>query len=215
MINNYHTRDFSSHQKPKNLVLILHGYGADGANLIDLTNFFAKEIQNPVFIIPDAPFQHEYMPEMGRQWFSLKNRDENILLQGAESARKILFNFIQEKLYEYNLTWKDLIFIGFSQGTMMAMYTALKLEEECKAVIGFSGTVVSAEETIASCKSKPPVCMIHGTDDNIVPCTLGKFTVKILKQNGFNAEFHEIPNLTHSIEMHGIEIAKKFIQSLS
>jgi phospholipase/carboxylesterase len=213
MINNYHIRNFA-HQKPKNLVLILHGYGADGANLIDLTDFLGTEIHDPIFIIPDAPFPYEYMPEMGRQWFSLINRDENILLQGAENARKILFQFTKEKLHEYNLTWKDLIFIGFSQGTMMALYTALKLEEQCKAVIGFSGTVVSAEETISSCKSKPPVCMIHGTDDNIVPCTLGKFTVKTLKQNGFNAEFHEIPNLTHSIEMHGIQIAKKFIQSL-
>ena len=57
MIDNYHTRDFS-HQKPQNLVLILHGYGADGANLIDLTSFFVKEIQNPIFIIPDAPFPY-------------------------------------------------------------------------------------------------------------------------------------------------------------
>lgn len=213
MIQNFHIRDFSN-KKPQNIVLILHGYGANGENLIDLADLFSEDIPNPIFIIPDAPFPHEYMPEIGRQWFSLMNRDEKILLQGAEVARVILSEFIKSQLQEYNLSYKNLILIGFSQGAMISLYTALKFEEQCKAVIGFSGTMISAEEIITSCKTKPPVCMIHGNQDTVVPCSLGKFTVKTLKQNGVNAEFHEIPNLGHSIEMHGIKIAKNFLHSL-
>ncbi len=213
MITNYHTRDHSN-GNPQNIVIILHGYGSDGANLLDLSDIFAPFFQNPVFIAPDAPFPYEYVPDMGRQWFSLLDRNEEVLLEGAEIARKILLQFIDIKLKEYNLKNHNLTFIGFSQGTMIALYTALKLEEKCRAVVGFSGTIVSAEETISSCKSKPPICMIHGSDDDVVPCTLGKFTAKILKENKISTEFYEIPNLGHSIEMQGIKHAQKFLKTV-
>lgn len=213
MITNYHIRDFSN-GKPQTIVFILHGYGADGENLIDLADSFASSIQNAMFIAPDAPFPYEYMPDMGRQWFSLLNRDEDVLLYGAETARTILVQFIEGFLVKYSVSWADVVFVGFSQGTMMSLYTALKLEEQCRAVLGFSGTIVSAEDTIASCKSKPPVCMIHGSHDGIVPCTLGKFTAKMLKNNGFNSEFYEIPNLEHSINVDGIKIAKEFLTKI-
>lgn len=213
MINKHHTRDFSSN-KPEHLVLVLHGYGADGENLIDLTDLFSSSIPNAVFIVPNAPFPYEYSPDIGRQWFSLLNRDESALLEGAEIARHILLSFIDEKLKEYNLSYKDLIFIGFSQGTMMALYTGLKLAEQCRAIVGFSGTIVSAEDTIMNCKSKPPVCMVHGNVDSVVPCTLGKFTAKLLSSNGFKAEYHEINGLSHSIDIDGIKHARAFLENL-
>lgn len=213
MINNHHIRDFSQ-GKPSNIIFILHGYGADGANLLDLPDFLAPHIQAPVFIIPDAPFPHEYAPQMGRQWFSLMNRDEDILLEGAEIAHNIFIKFINEQLAKYGLTYSDTILVGFSQGTMMSLYTGLKLQTKCKGIVGFSGTIVSAEETIATHNSKPKICLIHGSDDDIVPCTLGKFTAKTLKNNGFDATFHEIPNLPHSIDMQGIKHAQQFLQSL-
>ncbi len=213
MIANHHIRDFSN-GKPKTLAFILHGYGADAENLVDLADVFAPSIQNCMFIAPDAPFPYEYAPQMGRQWFSLLNRDENILIQGAEIAQKILVQFIEDFLEKYHLTWNDVIFIGFSQGTMMSLYTALKLEIQCKAVIGFSGTIVSAEDTISTCKTKPPVCLIHGNKDAIVPCTLGKFTAKVLKQNGFDVAFHEIDDLEHSINLDGIKLSKIFLEGI-
>ena len=213
MIVNHHIRDFSN-GKPKTLAFILHGYGADGENLVDLADIFSQSVQNCIFVVPNAPFPYEYAPTMGRQWFSLLNRDENILMQGAETARKILLEFIEKLLEKYKLSWSDVIFIGFSQGTMMSLYTALKLEVQCKAVIGFSGTIVSAEDTVATCKTKPPVCLVHGGKDAVVPCALGKFTAKLLKQNGFDVYFHEIEGLEHSINLDSIRIAKEFLEGL-
>jgi phospholipase/carboxylesterase len=213
MITNHHTRDFSN-GKPKNLAIILHGYGADGENLVDLADFFAPHIESPTFIVPDAPFPHEYAPNFGRQWFSLMNRDEAVLMQGATIAYEILTKFIEEKLEEYGLGFQNLILIGFSQGTMMSLFAGLKISEQCRGIIGFSGTIVSAEDTISTCKSKPPVCLIHGIDDDVVPCTLGKFTAKVLKSNGFDVQLHEIPNLGHSIEMNGIKHAQNFLKNL-
>ena len=200
MISNHHTRDHSN-GKPQNIVFILHGYGADGENLIDLTNFFAPHIEKPVFIIPDAPFPYEYAPDMGRQWFSLMNRDESVLMENATISYNILQKFIEDKIQEYGLSFKNIILIGFSQGTMMSLFTGLRMQEQCRGIIGFSGTMVSAEDTISTCKSRPPICLIHGSDDDVVPCTLGKFTTKILQNNGFNVEFHQISKLGHSIEM--------------
>lgn len=213
MITNYHIRDFSN-GNPQNIVFILHGYGADGENLIDLAESFSSSLKDSIFIAPDAPFPYEYMPQMGRQWFSLLNRDEDRLLHGAEVARVTLVEFIEFFLQQYGLAWSSVVFIGFSQGTMMSLYTALKLKEKCRAVIGFSGTIVSAEDTIASCCSKPPICLVHGKNDNVVPCVLGKFTAKTLKNNGFNISFHEINNLEHSINAEGIKIVKDFLLHL-
>lgn len=213
MIENFHIKDFE-HGKPKSIVFILHGYGADGTNLLDLVDFFAPCLENPVFIVPDAPFQYEHMPQFGRQWFSLTDRTEHKMLECAEIARKILVNFIEKHLEKYNLSWESVVFIGFSQGCMMSLFTSLKLPQQCKGVLGFSGTMISAEETIASIKSKPKICMIHGRDDEIVECVRGKLTAKTLQNIGVDCQLHELPNLSHSIDMRGIEIGKQFLQNL-
>ena len=213
MIEHFHIKDFSN-GNPENLVFILHGYGADGENLLDLASIFASSLPSSVFICPDAPFPYEFMPQMGRQWFSLADRDELKLLHGAEIARKILVNFIDENLKKYNLSYKNLVLIGFSQGCMMSIYTALKLPQACKGVLGFSGTMVSHQETIATVKSKPKICLVHGIDDEVVPCSLGKFTAKTLKNLEINCTFHELSNLSHSIDERGIEIGKQFLKSL-
>lgn len=213
MISNFHTKDFSE-GRPQTIVFVLHGYGADGANLLDLADAFRTSLPKPVFICPDAPFPHEFMPEYGRQWFSLADRDEQKLISGSETARRILLKFVDEMLAKYGLSYKDSIFTGFSQGCMMALYTALKLPAECRCVVGFSGTIVSTEDTIANAKSKPKICMIHGNEDDIVPCALGKFAAKTLKQTGIACEFHELPNLGHSIDERGINIARNFLRNV-
>jgi len=211
MIDNFHIKDFSN-GKPQTIVFVLHGYGADGENLLDLTQFFASSLKAPVFICPDAPFPYEFMPQMGRQWFALSDRNEEKMLQGAEIARHILVEFIESNLKKFNLEYKDVIFIGFSQGCMMSVYTALKLPQVCKGVLGFSGTMISTDETIASVISKPKVCLVHGSNDQVVQCSLGKFTGKTLKNLGLDCQFHELPNLEHSIDERGIKIGQEFLK---
>ncbi len=216
-MNNFHIRDFSQNspnQKPKTLALILHGYGADGENLVDIADVLQGSLELPIFIIPDAPFGYEYSPNMGRQWFSLMDRDESVLVKGAEVAHKILLNFIDENLEKYGLGYENLVLIGFSQGAMMSMFTGLQLPKQCKAIVSLSGTIVSAENTISNCKTKPPVCIIHGENDDVVPLPLGKFTAKTLKQIGVNVKIHEIANLAHGIDMRCLKIAADFLKSI-
>ncbi len=216
-MQNFHIRDFSQNsptKKPKTLALILHGYGADGENLVDLAEVLHESLELPLFIIPDAPFGYEYAPDMGNQWFSLLDRTESVLVDGAETARKILLNFIDEHLEKYELGYKNLVLIGFSQGAMMSIFTALQLPKSCKAVVSFSGTMVSGEQTIATCKSKPPICIIHGSKDDVVPLSLGKFTAKTLKSIGFSVEMHEIQNLPHAIDLQCVKIAADFLKNL-
>ena len=216
-MQNFHIRDFSQNsptKKPKTLALILHGYGADGENLVDLAEVLHESLEFPLFIIPDAPFGYEYAPDMGNQWFSLLDRTESVLVDGAETARKILLNFIDEHLEKYELGYENLVLIGFSQGAMMSIFTALQLPKSCKAVVSFSGTMVSGEQTIATCKSKPPICIIHGSKDDVVPLSLGKFTAKTLKSIGFSVEMHEIQNLQHAIDLQSVKIAADFLKNL-
>lgn len=216
-MQNFHIRDFSQNsptQKPQTLALILHGYGADGANLVDLAEVLQESLVFPLFVIPDAPFGYEYAPDMGRQWFSLMDRDESVLIEGAEIARKILLDFIDQHLEKHELGYENLVLIGFSQGAMMSLFTALQLPKPCKAVISFSGTMVSAQHTASTCKSKPPVCIIHGSKDDVVPLALGKFTAKTLKSIGFEVQMHEIENLPHAIDLQCVKIAADFLTNL-
>ena len=216
-MQNFHIRDFSQNsptKKPKTLALILHGYGADGENLVDLAEVLHESLEFPLFIIPDAPFGYEYAPDMGNQWFSLLDRTESVLVDGAEIARKILLNFIDEHLAKYELGYENLVLIGFSQGAMMSIFTALQLPKSCKAVVSFSGTMVSGEHTIATCQSKPPICIIHGSKDDVVPLSLGKFTAKTLKSIDFRVEMHEIDNLPHAIDLQCVKIAADFLKNL-
>lgn len=216
-MNNFHIRDFSQTsptKKPQTLALILHGYGADGENLIDISEVLQESLEFPMFIIPDAPFGYEYAPNMGRQWFSLMDRTESVLVEGAGIAREILLNFIDENLAKYGLGYENLVLIGFSQGAMMSMFTGLQLPQKCRAIVSFSGTMVSAEHTIETCKSKPPICIIHGEKDDVVPLTMGKFTAKTLKNIGVDVQIHEIPNLGHSIDMRCLKLASDFLKTV-
>jgi phospholipase/carboxylesterase len=206
-------RDYSN-GNPKNIVFILHGYGADAENLSDLPPYFSQSLESPLFILPDAPFPYENMPHAGRQWFSLNDRSEQNLIEGAENAQKFLLPLIENTLQKYSCSYENLVLMGFSQGAMMSIFMALKLPATCKGVVCFSGTTVSVDEMISSVQSKPPFCVIHGSEDEVVPCGLGKFTAKALKQIGCNVNLHEIRHLGHSINDDCIEIACDFLENL-
>src|SRR5688572_13453454 len=108
-------------------VILLHGLGANGANLLDIGKMMARNFPNTVFISPNAPFEFDMMPGMdGYQWFPLTNWSPKSMLDGANKAAPILNEFIDEVLTKYNLPAEKLALIGFSQGTMMALHTALR-----------------------------------------------------------------------------------------
>ncbi len=203
-----------TNQKPTDLVIFLHGYGSYGKDLINLSQHLEEAFDRPYFIAPNAPFPYEFIGATFPnefQWYSLLDRSDDALMEGSRKAEIILNHFINEKLKELDLTDENLSLIGFSQGTMIALHTALRREKPCKAIIAFSGTMVEPQLLKAEIKSRPKICFIHGTEDSIVPIGLGKIAYTYLVENKVEAEFHKVPALSHSIDFNAIKIARDFI----
>lgn len=197
--------------KAKQLVLILHGWGADGYNLIDLADMFARALPDAHFIAPNAPFVCEVNP-YGFQWFSLMDRQPQHMLAGARKAVDILNEFIDEQLAELGLDNSNLALVGFSQGTMTALHLALRRTPQVAAVVGFSGALVGADVLAKEITARPPICLIHGNMDDVVPYASMAHATDILKANGLSVESHSRPHLGHSIDLEGMAIAAEFLK---
>ena len=205
------TRPPASGKPPKQLFIFLHGLGANGEDLIDLAPFFARAYPDAAFVSPDAPFPCDMAP-FGYQWFSLQDRDPAIVLAGAQKAVPLLDHFIDAQLKLHNVSDDKLVLVGFSQGTMMALYVALRRAHPCAAVIGFSGALLGAELLAKEIKSRPPVCLIHGDADGVVPHGASLHAAQLLTAAGVPVEFHSRPNLAHGIDNEGLALALRFLK---
>lgn len=157
-------------QKPNKLIFILHGYGADGSNMLDLAEYYSTYLPDCYFVCPNGCQRFEY-DDSGYQWFSLIDRSEDKMYDAMVSSAKVLTKYIDSHLNKLDLTDKDLILIGFSQGSMMSLYLSTRRENDIAAVVGFSGMLLGNKEKIAGdLKSKPQsVLLLHGDEDDIVP----------------------------------------------
>lgn len=194
--------------KAKHLVILLHGYGADGNDLIGLAPVLAQALPDTHFISPNAPNPCEMAP-YGRQWFSLRDWSPKSMLRGAHEAAPALNLFINLQLSRLSLTEDKLAFVGFSQGTMMALYAALRRPAACAGIVGFSGSLIGEE----GIESKPPVCLIHGDMDNVVPFGAMALAEAMLKHNGIAVETHARRGLGHGIDPEGLQAAERFLKA--
>ena len=154
--------------QPRQLVILCHGVGADGNDLIGLAPYFQKVLPEALFIAPDAPYPFDMAP-FGRQWFSLQDTSPESRLEGTKQAAPILNAFIDAKLAETGLQAKDLALVGFSQGTMVSLYTALRRPEPIAGVVGYSGMLLGTDTLADEITAKPPVLLCHGKMDDVVP----------------------------------------------
>ena len=201
----------ASGEKAQQIVLFLHGLGADGNDLIGLSDEFSDILPHAHFISPHAPFFCDMSP-MGRQWFSLQSREAAHMLTGMDAARPLLNTFIDETLAAYNLGLEKLIVIGFSQGTMMALHTLLCRADACAAIVGYSGAVIGSATFARDVTAKPPVCLIHGEEDMVVPFAALPDAEAALLNAGVEVEAHALPQLGHGINGAGIAAARAFLQ---
>ena len=197
----------------KQLVVILHGWGADGPNLIDLADLFAPAMPDAYFIAPNAPHVCEVNP-YGYQWFSLMDRQPQHMLAGARGAAEVVNQFIDEKVKELSLDNSKVVLMGFSQGTMTALHVAMRRAPAIAALVGFSGALLSPELLASEITARPPVCLIHGESDDVVPFAALKQANDSLKSHGVSIEAHPRPFLGHSIDMEGVTIAAKFLKKI-
>lgn len=153
---------------PASLVVLLHGWGADGNDLIGLADEWASLLPRTTFAAPHAPEVCEENPA-GRQWFSLRTRAPEALLRGAERAARGIDRFLDDALARHGLDERRLALVGFSQGAMMALHVGLRRPRAPAAVVGFSGALIGAESLADAIRVRPFVFLAHGDADPVVP----------------------------------------------
>jgi phospholipase/carboxylesterase len=194
---------------PKQLVVFLHGYGADGNDLIGLASFFARALPHAEFIAPNAP--EPCAMGHGYQWFDVDRLNPPMVRAGAGRAAPILDAFIDRELAARGLSTSNLALIGFSQGTVMALDRAMRGGKSA-ATVGFSGMVsAAAADEPPPEADRPPILLVHGTADTIVAFTYLAECEKVLSGAGFKVDTLVRPGLAHGIDQEGALAAARFL----
>ena len=199
--------------KPKSLVVLLHGLGADGNDLISLAPYWAPHLPDTEFLSPNAPFPCDMAP-MGYQWFSFQDRSPDAVLAGVRAAAPFLEAFLDDVLAARGLDESRLALVGFSQGTMMSLHVGLRRAKPVAGILGYSGRLIGETLLAEEMRSKPPVLLMHGTADEIVPFESLALAETQLKGLGVPVTTVRRPGLGHSIDE--IELAKggEFLESV-
>ncbi|MBK5934336.1 phospholipase/carboxylesterase [Rhodovulum imhoffii] len=198
----------------ESLVVFLHGYGANGADLLGLADPLAPHMPGTAFIAPDAPENCAGAP-FGFQWFPIPWIDgssEEDAEAGMRRAVDDLNAFLGELLDEEGLTPQRAILFGFSQGTMMALHVAPRHMPEFGGIVGFSGRLLTPEALAEETVSRPPVLLVHGDADEVVPVTSLPEAGEALTGAGFDVYAHVMKGTGHGIAPDGLSVALAFMQ---
>ena len=206
-------QDTTSGNVPKSLVILLHGYGSNGEDLIGLAPYWKQDLPDTVFVSPDAPNPCEM--GFGFQWFSLHDWAPMALLSGAEHVTAYLNKFIDEQMAKYNLPASKVALVGFSQGTMLSLYAGPRRKEKLAGIVGFSGGLLGGEALIGQANiTRPPVYLAHGEMDSVVPVGAFFHAKETLRQAGFDVSGHTTPGMAHTIDEQGIHEAGVFLKKV-
>ena len=205
------SRPPASGGKPRRLVILLHGLGADGNDLIGLAPYWARLLPDAEFLSPNAPFPCDMAP-YGYQWFSSQDRSPEAVLGGVRAAAPILDAFIDEALEERHLGSAELALVGFSQGTMMSLFVGLRRAEPVAGIVGFSGRLLAPELLASELRSSPPTLVVHGTEDPVVPYSSMAAAETALKTAGVPVETVTSVGIGHSIDDQGLRRGGQFLK---
>ena len=192
------------------LVVLLHGVGADGADLIALAELYRQLLPRAAFVAPNAPLRFDMAP-FGFMWFSLQNFDAETRSRGVRAAQPLLEAFLAAELAHYGLGPDRLVLLGFSQGAMMALHVGLRQDAPPAAIISHSGMLVDADRLAAEIRCRPPVLLTHGTDDDVLPAANLPVAEAALVAASVPVEAHLLPNLGHGIDEATLRIAITFL----
>jgi phospholipase/carboxylesterase len=199
--------------KAASLVVLLHGVGANGHDLISLARAWRPILPETEFIAPNAPFPSDYAPE-ARQWFSLADRAPEKLLAGLREAGTILDRFFDELLASRQLGDNRLALAGFSQGAATALYAGLRRQTQVAGIVAFSGALPGGERMQSDIRSKPPVLLVHGEADEVVPFQSMANAKAVLEAAGVPVTAVPRPGLGHAIDEVGIALGGEFLRDV-
>jgi phospholipase/carboxylesterase len=199
----------------RQLVVFLHGYGADGNDLIEIGRAWQPLMPNAAFVSPHAP-EPCAMAGAGRQWFGLTFRDPDERWRGVNSAAPILERFLDAELERRKLPPSALALIGFSQGTMMALHVGLRRAAAPAAIVGYSGMLVLPADAVTEAlaveiRSRPPVLLVHGDRDDLIPPQALFQAAQGLSELGVPTEWHLSAGIGHGIDGEGLRHGGEFL----
>jgi phospholipase/carboxylesterase len=200
----------ASGQPAKSLVVFLHGYGADGNDLIDIGREWARFLPDTAFASPHAP-QSSVDAPMGRQWFPLTLGDLDLIWRGVDQAAPSLNAFLDAELTRLGLGDDRLALVGFSQGAMMAIHVGPRRKATIAGIVGYSG-YLAGQEHLASTPHRPPVLLVHGAVDDLIPVMALHTAAPALGAAGFPVEWHVREGIGHGIDMEGLNLGAAFLR---
>lgn len=196
--------------KATHLVVLCHGYGADGNDLIGLAPHWQRFLPTTAFVAPNAPEPCAGAP-MGYQWFPISRMDPNEVRRGVDGAASLLEAFIDSELKRLELGADRLALVGFSQGTMMSLRVGLSGTRKPAAIIGYSGMLAGAETLAALPPDAPPILLVHGDSDPMIPADAMFVSAGALGKAGASVQWHLSQGTGHSIDPIGLQLGSDFL----
>lgn len=194
----------------RQLVIMVHGYGADGRDLIDLADIFGRYLPDAHFVAPHAPDPCEIAP-FGRQWFSLSEGSMQQRWLGVTTVAPVLDQFIDAQQQLLGLSADRVALLGFSQGAMLSLHVGPRRDQAMAGILSYSGMLIEADHLSHDMQSKPPVLLIHGKVDEVVTVDGSRKAFGWLQAEGFDVSLKEISGLGHGISPDGIEAGAEFL----
>jgi phospholipase/carboxylesterase len=192
----------------KQIVVLLHGYGADGSDLIGLGHYWADILPDALFVSPNAPTPCAGNP-FGFEWFPLQVDRIAGRIEGAKNAAPVIVEFLEDLWRQTGLTAADTCLVGFSQGAMMALHVGTALSRPLRGIVAFSGAFVAADGFPAA--DKPPVALIHGDLDQVVDPDLSRQAADALAAANYDVTLHVSKGTAHGIAPDGLDFATSFL----
>jgi phospholipase/carboxylesterase len=198
----------------RKVVFLLHGYGSNKDDLISIAPELSKSLAGTLFISPNAckPMPGSYL--FAYQWFELEDRREISMLEGAGEAALILKSFIQYHTERLGLTYGDAALVGFSQGGMLALHAGLRYDLPVRAIISYSGMIISPNTLKDEITNRPEILLVHGKQDQVVPFSMMNIAKKALDDNNVISYSQACEKLAHGIDAKGISMGADFLQRL-
>jgi len=198
----------ASRAAPRAMVILLHGYGSNGDDLIGLAPHWQGAVPDTVFLSPNAPEPCPGAPG-GFQWWPIGSGSREA---GARRAAPAIDAFIDAELARYGLAEDRLALVGFSQGTMMALHVGPRRERSLAGIVGYSGALTDEAALEVEARSRPPILLIHGDADAMVPIAAFHHAAGAFTRLGYDLASHVSPGLGHGIDPAGLELGGRFLQ---